>query len=198
MTHGIAISLSQLTGVEVAPDGQTAVIGGGVRARNLTDALWAAGKQTVTGTCECVGYLGPALGGGHGWLQGRHGLVADQMVAANLVLANGSLVTVTRDAQQDLFWALRGAGHNFGIVTSVTAAIYDIEHPDYAISTLLFSGDQVEDVYQLANDLWYPNQNGSSSMPVDLNNWSYWYFDPTTDSEKVTNKQPSPPPFLTN
>lgn len=190
MTHGISIYLSQLDRVEISPDGQTAVIGGGIRSRNLTDALWAAGKQTVTGTCECVGYLGPALGGGHGWLQGHHGLVSDQLRSANLVLANGSLVTVTHDAQPDLFWALRGAGHNFGIVTSVTAAIYDIEHADYAVNTLLFRGDQVEDVYQLANDLWYPNQNGSSSMPVDLNNWSYWYFDPTTDSEKVTTLSP--------
>lgn len=135
----------------------------------------------MTGTCECVSYLGPGLGGGHGWLQGRYGLVSDQFLSMNVVLANGSLITV--DAQSELFWAMKGAGHNFGVVTSMTSMIYDIQHPNYAIETLIFSGDQVEDVYQVANEQWLIN---NKTMPLDLINWSYWYFDPTTDAEKVS------------
>ncbi|KAG9232703.1 hypothetical protein BJ875DRAFT_513893 [Amylocarpus encephaloides] len=136
--HGSISTLGKMT--LIAKNGTTATIGGGIRSRNLTDALWAAGKQTVTGTCECVGYL--ALGGGHGWLQGHHGLVSDQFVSMKVVLANGSLITV--DEKSDLFWAMKGAGHNFGIVTSVTSKIYDIQQPNYAIETLIFKGVTVD------------------------------------------------------
>ncbi len=135
----------------------------------------------MTGTCECVGYLGPGLGGGHGWLQGHYGLIADQFVSANVILANGSLITV--DENSELFWALKGAGHNFGIVTSITSKIYDIQQPNYAIETLIFGGDQVEAVYEVANEQWLTN---GKNMPLDLINWSYWYFDPNTDPDKVS------------
>lgn len=128
-----------------------------------------------------MSYLGPGLGGGHGWLQGRYGLVSDQFVSMNIVLGNGSLITV--DTHSELFWAMKGAGHNFGIVTSMTSKIYDIKHPNYAMETLIFSGDQVEAVYKVANEQWLTN---GKAMPVDLINWSYWYFDPATDPHKVS------------
>ncbi|PLN80621.1 putative FAD-dependent oxygenase [Aspergillus taichungensis] len=175
MDHGIEIYMRQLSSVKVSQDGETVKIGGGTISKDVTDQLWAAGKQSVTGTCECVSYLGPALGGGHGWLQGHHGLVADQLVSANIVLADGSLKTI--DASSDLWWAVKGAGHNFGIVTSVTAKIYDIQHQDWAIDTLVFSGEKVEAVYQAANQHLLKN----GTQPVDLINWSYWLNDPTAD-----------------
>ncbi|KAI0539190.1 putative FAD-dependent oxygenase [Xylaria digitata] len=165
MDRGVAIHLRQLSSVIVAQDGGTATIGGGALSKAVTDALWASGKQTVTGTCECVSYLGPALGGGHGWLQGHHGLVADQFVSINIVLADGTLKTI--DSSSDLWWAIKGAGHNFGIVTSVTAKVYDIEHRDWAIETLTFSGDKVEAVYEATNRYL-------SNLPAGLINWSWW------------------------
>ncbi|OOF93992.1 hypothetical protein ASPCADRAFT_209242 [Aspergillus carbonarius ITEM 5010] len=168
MTHGIAIYMGQLSSVEVAEDGKTATIGGGTMSKVVTDELWAAGKQTVTGTCECVSLVGPALGGGHGWLQGHHGLVLDQFVSMNIVLANGTLSTI--DATSDLWWAVKGAGHNFGIVTSLTMKVYEIQHRDWAIETLTFSGDKVQHVYQAAND--YLVKNGT--QPTGVINWSYW------------------------
>lgn len=141
----------------------------------------ATNIATVTGTCECVSYLGPALGGGHGWLQGRHGLISDQIVSLNVVLANGQLVKVDRSSK--LFWAMKGAGHNFGVVTSVTSKIYDLERPNYAMKTLFFSGDKVEDVYRTANEQWLTK---GQTNPVDIINWSYWFFDPTLDAKKVS------------
>ncbi|OQD77907.1 hypothetical protein PENDEC_c002G03007 [Penicillium decumbens] len=168
MDHGVGISMSQLSSVKVNEDGKTATIAGGTMSKLVTDELWAAGKQTVTGCCECVSLLGPALGGGHGWLQGHHGLVADQFISMNVVLADGTLTTV--DAESDLWWAMKGAGHNFGIVTSLTTKVYDIEHTDWAIETIIFSGDKVEAVYQAAND--YLIKNGT--QPVGVVNWSYW------------------------
>ncbi|PLB48752.1 FAD-binding domain-containing protein [Aspergillus steynii IBT 23096] len=176
MTSGIEIYLDQLSGVDVAEDGKTVTIAGGTKSKLVTDTLWEAGKQTVTGTCECVSYLGPALGGGHGWLQGHHGLVADQFESMNIVLSNGTLATL--DSSSELWWAVKGAGHNFGIVTSVTSKVFDIEHKDWAISTITFSGDKVEQVYEAANK--YLLKNGT--QPAGVINWSYWLNNPDADA----------------
>lgn len=182
MNTGIEIDLKQLSSVVVNSDG-TATFGGGTMSKTVTDELWAAGKQTVTGTCECVSLMGPALGGGHGWLQGHHGLVADQFVSMNVVLADGSLTTI--DSSSDLFWAMKGAGHNFGIVTSLTSKIYDIQYSNWAIVTFTFSGTKVDSVYQAAND--YLLKNGT--QPAGVINWSYWLNIPSVDP---TNVSPSP------
>ncbi|KAH6896807.1 hypothetical protein B0T10DRAFT_526182 [Thelonectria olida] len=176
MDHGIEIYLGQLSSISIAKDGNSATIGGGAHSKNVTDALWAAGKQTVTGTCECVSYAGPALGGGHGWLQGHHGLIADQFISINVVLADGSLKTI--DEKSDLWWAMKGAGQNFGIVTSVTAKIYEIEHRNWAVETLIFSGDQVEEVYKAANEHLLRKQ------PEGVINWSYWVNSAAADPIK--------------
>ncbi|KAL4876409.1 hypothetical protein BJY04DRAFT_231588 [Aspergillus karnatakaensis] len=175
MDHGIEILLSKLNTVDIHDDGKTATIGGGILSKKLIDTLWAAGKHTVTGACECVSYLGPALGGGHGWLQGHYGLISDQFVSARIALADGSVQTIDPDA--DLWWAIGGAGHNFGIVTSVTTKIYDIEHRDWAIETMIFSGEKVEAVYEAANK--YLLRNGTQSP--DLIHWSYWLNMPVVD-----------------
>ncbi|KAK7421591.1 hypothetical protein QQX98_002058 [Neonectria punicea] len=167
MDHGIEIYMNQLSSVKLAEDGQTVTIGGGTKSKLVTDTLWAAGKQTGKT------YMGPALGGGHGWLQGHHGLIADQFVSMNLVLADGTLETI--DETSDLWWAMKGAGHNFGIVTSLTAKVYDIEHTNWAIETLIFSSAQVEEVYQAAND------NLLGKQPEGVINWSYWLNSPDAD-----------------
>lgn len=217
MGYGIEIFMQQLSSVEIAKDGETVTIGGGTMSKLVTDTLWEAGKQAgksktdtlascllkvgllmltlneiVTGTCECVSYLGPALGGGHGWLQGHHGLIGDQFVSLDVVLANGTLETV--DSNSDLFWAMNGAGHNFGIVTSATVKAFDIKHRDWAIETVTFSGDKVEAVYEAVNK--HLLRNGT--QPVDVINWSYWLNIPEADPKKVSKpaEQPSPARFV--
>lgn len=97
----------------------------------------------------------------------------------NVVLANGEFKTI--DSTSDLWWGMQGAGHNFGIVTSVTSKIYDIEHFDWAIETIVFSGDKVEEVYDAANK--YILKGGNQS--VEIQNWSYWQNDLTLDAERV-------------
>ncbi|KAI0458581.1 FAD-binding domain-containing protein [Xylaria acuta] len=178
LENGIEIWLHRLSSVEVASDGRTAKIGGGTLSKTITDALWDQGKQTVTGACECVSLLGPGLGGGHGFLQGRHGLVSDQFVSMNIVLANGELHTI--DAKSDLWWAVQGAGHNFGIVTSVTSKIYDVQYPDWAYESFIFSGDQVETVYDSINK--YHLKNGTP--PVDVMSYSLFFNYPDIDPTK--------------
>ena len=134
----------------------------------------------MTGTCECVGLLGPGLGGGHGWLQGQYGLIADQFLSMNVVLADGTLHTI--DEHSDLFWAMKGAGHNFAIVTEVTMKLFDQQFANWAIETITFSGDQVEAVYQAANDHLLKN----GTQPVHLINWSYWMNVPEADPNNVS------------
>lgn len=101
-----------------------------------------------------------------------------------IVLANGDVKIASKnDIFDNLFWSMKGAGHNFGIVTEVTSKIYDVQRPNYALQTLIFSGDKVEQIYELANKLWYSST--SSGIPVDLINWSYWFYDPSLDATKV-------------
>jgi hypothetical protein len=175
MDYGIQIYMPTLNTISVSKDEKFVTIGGGTNSKKLIDALWAAGKQTVTGTCECVSYLGPALGGGHGWLQGHHGLIADQFESMNVVTADGKLQTI--DSKSDLFWAMQGAGHNFGIVTSVTSKVYAISHTNWAIETITLSGSKVENIYKTANSVFL--SNGTQSARI--HNWSYWQNDLTLD-----------------
>jgi hypothetical protein len=108
----------------------------------------------VSGTCECVGFMGPVLGGGHGFLQGYYGMAADNLLEARVVLANGTVVIASRNQNPDLFWALRGAGHNFGIVTEVTTKIYDVPKDDiWYYETFVYSGSSIEKVFSELNKL---------------------------------------------
>ncbi|KAG4217082.1 hypothetical protein PC116_g34437, partial [Phytophthora cactorum] len=150
MRGGIEIWMNELNTVEIADDGKSAKIGGGALSKTVIDALWAAGKETSTGACECTSILGPGLGGGHGFLQGRYGLVADQFLSMNIVLADGSLQKINETS--DLWWAMKGAGHNFGIVTSITMKIYDVEDPNWAYVSYIFTGNKIEELYEAAKN----------------------------------------------
>jgi FAD/FMN-containing dehydrogenase len=94
------------------------------------------------------------LGGGHGYLQGQHGLVTDQLVEARMVLADGKAVTVSQNSYPDLFWGIRGAGHNFGIVTESKHKIYDVlPNSTWAYEAFTFTGDKLEALYSLTNEM---------------------------------------------
>ncbi|KAI0182686.1 hypothetical protein EV127DRAFT_465415 [Xylaria flabelliformis] len=176
--NGIEIWLHQLNTVEIGKD--SAKIGGGALSKTVTHALWTAGKQTVTGGCECTSLLGPGLGGGHGLLQGRHGLVSDQFISMNIVLASGDIQIL--DETSDLWWAIQGAGHNFGIVTSVTMRIYDIHHPNWAYEMFTFTIDKVEGLYNKLNVHLLNN----GSPPVNIFNYGFIMNNPDIDSNPVT------------
>lgn len=104
----------------------------------------------VTGLCECVSIIGPLLGSGHSFLQSQHGFSVDNIVSANIVLANGTSTHASLTSNPDLFWALRGAGHNFGIVTSFTLQTFPIPST-YTLYTLTFTKDHIHDLFRLVN-----------------------------------------------
>ncbi|KAK5655879.1 hypothetical protein OQA88_5418 [Cercophora sp. LCS_1] len=166
--EGIAIYMRNLTKFVLSDDGKTATFGGGLRGTDVTHGLWKLGKQTVTGACQCVGLMGPALGGGHGFLQGRYGLLTDQIVSARVVLGDGSVVVASETENEGLFWGLRGAGHNFGIVSEVEYRVYDVEDKgDWAWETLVFSGEQLERIYEVSNGMMEGQGEG-------VVHWSTW------------------------
>ncbi|UPK95421.1 hypothetical protein LCI18_006356 [Fusarium solani-melongenae] len=152
MQHGIGISTQKLNTMKLSKDGKTVSLGGGVKSGQVERFLSAQGKRSVTGVCECTGLMGVALGGGHGTLQGHYGLLADQIVAARIVLGSGKGVTASKKKNSDLFWALQGAGHNFGIVTEVTYKVYDAPAKDnWLIKTFIYLPDQIGAFYEVAN-----------------------------------------------
>jgi FAD/FMN-containing dehydrogenase len=136
--------------------------------------------RVVTGGCECVSLVGPGLGGGHGFLQGRYGLISDQFVSLSLVTADGKVIKV--DKNHELWWAVQGAGHNFGIVTSITSKVYDIKRPRWAIATFIFTGDKVEDLYTRINEKLLKN----GTQEITIMNYSFFTSNPAIDPVNVS------------
>lgn len=119
LCDGLVIDLSGMNRVDLYPEISTARVGGGTRASGLLEDLEPIGMAAVTGSCGPVGMAGLALGGGYGPLIGRYGLALDNLLAAEVVLADGRIVTTHNGNEQELFWALRGGGGNFGVVTNM-------------------------------------------------------------------------------
>ncbi|KAJ3574146.1 hypothetical protein NPX13_g4463 [Xylaria arbuscula] len=117
---GLALDLSQWKSLEIDELAETITIGPGVTISEVFDPLYEAGFQIQSGTCGCPSLVGVTLGGGAGRYQGIHGLVIDALVSVRMVTAGGESIEVSRESYPDLFWAVRGAGANFGVVTSAT------------------------------------------------------------------------------
>jgi FAD/FMN-containing dehydrogenase len=106
----------------------TATISAGALTKEAIDAAHAASAHIVTGVCNTVGVISALLGGGMGNLISLYGLGVDQILSARLVTAKGEVVVVSEEENQDLFWGIRGAGHNFGIVSELKVKAYEQEN----------------------------------------------------------------------
>ena len=122
--------------------------------------------HSVTGICELVGFSALTLGSGHGWLQGQYGLMADQVTSARLLLPSGKLVTVLENSYPSLFWAIRGAGHNFGLAMEWEYRVYDNDAPLWSYEIFIYSGDKLESLYEEANRLL-------RDQPAELVHWRH-------------------------
>lgn len=136
----------------------------------------------VGGCCETTGFVAPILGGGHGFLQGRYGLMAGQLLSCQMVVADGRIVTASETENKDLFWALRGAGYNFGIVTSFEYRVYDRrpEEDTWSHNIFAFKGERVERLYEVANQMI------GEDMPVELLQFALMLNNPQADPDKVS------------
>jgi len=126
----LVIDLSSMRGVRVDPEERTVRVEGGARWGDVDHASHAFGLAVPTGIISTTGVAGLTLGGGHGYLSRKYGLAIDNLLEADVVLADGRLVKANEEENEDLFWAIRGGGGNFGVVTS-----------------FLFKGNPVSTVY---------------------------------------------------
>lgn len=151
---GLMIDLAEMKGIAIDPDNATATAEGGVIWVELNAAAAEHGLAVTGGLISTTGIAGYTLGGGLGWLMGKYGLAADNLLAVELVTADGEVLEVDAASQPDLFWALRGGGGNFGVATSFTYRMHPVHtivggliaHPlDAAPDMLRFYREAVAD-----------------------------------------------------
>ncbi|KAK7913843.1 FAD binding domain-containing protein [Apiospora marii] len=178
---GVQIDLKQLTGITTMSDRKPAMLQGGTYVSNIVDALWEKGYVTSTGSVDCIGAVGTALGGGHSRYEGIHGLIADQVIQFNVVLADGSTIEVNETSHEDLFWAMKGAGHNFGIVTSMRFKIYPAEAKTWHYHNYVWRQDKMESVFRALNKI-----NDDGATPPELVNAGSIAFNQSVSTTEAT------------
>jgi FAD/FMN-containing dehydrogenase len=172
---GLVIDLSGMKNVRVDLDNLTADVESGCTLAEFDAAVQVHGLATPVGINSTTGLAGLTLGGGFGWLSRKYGMTVDNLISARVILADGSAVTASLDENADLFWALRGGGGNFGIVTSFKFQLHHVG-PEVLSGLIVFPFSEAKTVLtQFAHF--------SESMPDELNVWM------------VTRKAP-PLPFL--
>ncbi|KAI2642103.1 hypothetical protein GGS21DRAFT_501165 [Xylaria nigripes] len=221
---GIQVDVGLLKNITISEDGTYGLFQGGTFDQQVIEYLWergyvtskkelrpASGQRehkgriiadifklyTATGSCSCVGMLGPGLGGGHGRLQGQYGLISDNIRNLNVVLANGTAITVSNTSHADLFWAMQGAGHNFAAVTSFELNIYPRRVETWYHKNYVFRQDKIEDLFEQLNLLggngtqspylinhgfYYVDAEFSTTEPVIW--WEFTYAGPQSEAEK--------------
>ena len=146
---GLVIDLSPMKYIHVDPAARTVRVGGGCLWGDVDHATHAFGLAVPSGIISTTGVGGLTLGGGMGHLTRQYGLTIDNLLAADVVLADGSFVVASADENSDLFWALRGGGGNFGVVTSASLSRPTLVHTVCA-GPMLWNMDQAADIMK-----WY-------------------------------------------
>lgn len=124
---GLVIDLSRMKHTRVDPESLTVTVGGGCTWGDVDHATHVFGLATPGGVVSTTGVGGLTLGGGLGHLTRKYGLSIDNLLAVDVVLADGTFVTANSDQHEDLFWAVRGGGGNFGVVTSFTFQLHQVD-----------------------------------------------------------------------
>ena len=146
--EGLVIDLSEMNGIRVDPESKAVRAEAGCTWSDVDHATNQFGLATVSGIISTTGIAGLTLGGGHGYLTRKYGLAIDNLIEADVVLADGSFVTANQNQHADLFWALRGGGGNFGVVTSFKYQLHPVD--TVAAGPMFWPIDQTEKMMK-----WY-------------------------------------------
>ncbi|KAI1318598.1 FAD binding domain-containing protein [Xylariaceae sp. FL0255] len=163
---GIGIDLGNFRDVKVDAENNRLTVGGGVVFNDIFDPLNAVGKEIQTGSCSYVGMVGATLGGGIGPYQGIHGLLLDALKSVTIVTGSNEIVTASEEENSDLFWGIRGAGQNFGVVTSATYQIFDQTNNGNAFNgDFVYPASAKETIFTLAKSISNDQPDALSMFP---------------------------------
>jgi FAD/FMN-containing dehydrogenase len=140
----LLINTARLTGVEIDAEARVARVAAGAVWRDVVDAGVEHGLTALHGSAGDVGVVGYSLGGGVGWLARKHGLASSSVLSARVVTADGDIVRADPETHADLFWALRGGGGSFGVVTELELALLPVA--DAYAGWLIWPIEQAADV----------------------------------------------------
>ena len=158
---GLMVDLSLLNAVTVDPTTRRVRVGGGALLADMDAAAQAHGLAVPAGIVSHTGVGGLTLGGGMGWLTRKFGLSIDNLVSAEVVTADGRVLRAAEDEHPDLFWAIRGGGGNFGVVTSFEFGLHEVD-PMVQFGFFFWSLDQGPEALRLAREI-------TAAMPPDIN-----------------------------
>jgi FAD/FMN-containing dehydrogenase len=157
---GLVVDLRRLKSVEVDPVARTVRAGGGVTLGELDAATQAHGLAAPVGVVTKTGIAGLTLSGGIGWLRRKHGLSIDNLVSLEVVVADGRVLTASETENAELFWALRGGGGSFGVVTALEYRLHSVG-PEVAFAFTLYPGERAAEILRAVDEY-------TSAAPEDV------------------------------
>jgi FAD/FMN-containing dehydrogenase len=161
---GLVIDLTGMRTAAIDPDTRRAWVGGGATLADFDHEAQAFGLATPLGINSTTGVAGLTLGGGFGWLSRQYGLTVDNLLGAEIVTADGQRRYVSADQEPDLFWAIRGGGGNFGVVTRFEFALHPVG-PEVTAGLLVFPFAQAREVMRQYRDF-------VNTLPKELSVWA--------------------------
>jgi len=161
--NGLMIDFSKMTAVKVDAQKRRAYVEPGATLGDFDKAIQAHGLATPVGINSTTGIAGLTLGGGFGWLTRKYGMTIDNLISAEMVTADGSKIPVSEGENPDLFWAIRGGGGNFGVVTQFEFALYPVG-PEILAGLIVFPIGQAKQILQKYREF-------VKSAPEELSIW---------------------------
>jgi FAD/FMN-containing dehydrogenase len=173
----VLIDLSGMKGIHVDPERRIARAQGGVTWRELNRETQLHGLAVTGGIISTTGIAGLTLGGGLGWMMGKYGLAVDNLISAQVVAADGRVLNASEQEHADLFWALRGGGGNFGVVTSFEYRLHEVGP--------MVTGGLIVHPYEAARDLLRFYRDFTAGAPDELTVFAGLMFAPDGSGQKV-------------
>lgn len=159
----LLLKTTRLKGAEIDAENRRARVAAAAKWQDVSALASPEGLSGLSGSSAEVGVVGYTLGGGHGWLARKHGLACNSVVAAEVVTADGQLVRADRENEPDLFWALRGGGGNFGVVTALEFELYPV--------TELYAGMLIWP-WERTADVLYAWADWVFDLPDEMGTWA--------------------------